>query len=255
MIELTRYEEFAVLTLSRPEVLNALSFKQLAFLDTALDEVEASDARCLIVTGAGEKAFCAGADISELSGRGVEQELNGTLHGQRVISRLETLRQPSIALVQGYALGGGCEVSLACTFRLATSRARFGLPEVKLGLVPGYGGTQRLARLIGTAAALDVMMSGRFVEAEEALRLGLINRIVPDADRLGHAIEFGRGFTSWSLSALRFIRDSVRVGVGMPLKDALEVEAQLSSLSYRTEDGREGLQAFLAKRTPRFIDR
>lgn len=255
MIDLSRHDEFAILTLNRPAVLNALSFEVLDRLKVRLDEVEASDARCLIVTGAGEKAFCAGADISELAGRTVEQELDGTLNGQQIISRLETLRQPSIALVNGYALGGGCELSLACTFRLATPRARFGLPEVKLGLVPGYGGTQRLSRLIGSAAALDIMMSGRFVDAEEALRLGLVSKVISGDDALAQAVTFARTFSQWSLPALRFIRDAVRLGAGIPLKEALEIEAQLSALSYRTEDGREGLQAFLAKRPPEFVDR
>lgn len=255
MIDLSAHDEFAVLTLNRPAVLNALSFEMLDLLDARLDEVDASDARCLIITGAGEKAFCAGADISELAGRTVEQELDGTIKGQRVISRLETLRQPSIALVNGYAFGGGCELSLACTFRLAFAGARFGLPEVKLGLVPGYGGTQRLTRLIGLPRALEVMMSGRFVEADEALRLGLVDRVLSAEDPLAQAIEFGRNFTRWSLPALRFIRDAARLGAGMPLPQALEIEAQISALSYRTDDGREGLDAFLAKRPPRFQDR
>lgn len=255
MIEISRQDEFAVLTLNRPQVLNALSFDQLARLERALSEVEASDARCLIVTGAGDKAFCAGADVSELAGRTLAEELDGTRLGQRVISRLETLRQPSIALVNGHALGGGCELALACTFRVATPRARFGLPEVKLGLVPGYGGTQRLPRLVGMAVALDVMMSGRSVEAEEALRIGLVNRIAASQDPLAEAMAFGRTFSRWSLQALRLIRDAVRVGAALPLPEALEVEAQLSTLSYRTQDGREGLEAFLAKRPPRFEDR
>ncbi|MGE0628473.1 MAG: enoyl-CoA hydratase/isomerase family protein [Hyphomicrobiaceae bacterium] len=255
VIELSRRDEFAVLTLNRPAVLNALSFQVLDLIDARLDEIEASDARCLIVTGAGDKAFCAGADISQLADRTVEQELVGTRKGQRVIGRLETLRQPTIALVNGYALGGGCELALACTFRLATPRARFGLPEVKLGLVPGYGGTQRLSRVIGHPVALEVMMSGRFIEADEALRLGLVNRILMEGDALAESMEFGRSFTRWSLPALRFIRDAVRQGAGVPLHEALEIEAQMSTLSYRTEDGREGLQAFLSKRVPRFNDR
>jgi enoyl-CoA hydratase len=255
MIDLSRHEEFAVLTLNRPAVLNALSFELLDLLEARLDDIEASDARCLIITGAGDKAFCAGADISELAGRTVEQELDGTMEGQRIIGRLETLRQATIALVNGYALGGGCELSLACTFRLATPRARFALPEVKLGLVPGYGGTQRLTRLIGLSRALEVMMSGRFVEADEALRLGLVDRVLSDGNPLAQAIEFGRSFTCWSLPALRFIRDAARQGAGIPLHQALEIEAQVSALSYRTDDGREGLSAFLAKRSPRFQDR
>lgn len=255
MIDLSRKDEFAVLTFNRPEVLNALSFAQLERLDRTLDAVEASDARCLILTGAGDRAFCAGADVSELSGRSLAEELDGTRLGQRIVGRLETLRVPSIALVHGHALGGGCEVALAATFRIATPRARFGLPEVKLGLVPGYGGTQRLSRLIGPAAALEIMMSGRSVDADEALRIGLVNRIATSGEPLEEAVAFGRTFTRWSLQALRLIRDAVRVGGGLPLPEALEVEAQLSALSYRTDDGREGLSAFIAKRAPRFQDR
>lgn len=243
------------MTLNRPDVLNALCFELLDALESRLDEIDRSDARCVIFTGAGGKAFSAGADIKELVGRTVHEELEGTRKGQRVLSRLESLRQPSIALVDGYALGGGCELSLACTFRLATPRARFGLPEVKLGLVPGYGGTQRLPRLIGVPLALEVMLSGRFIEAEEALRAGLVSRVVDAEGALDAAMAFGRTFCANSLMATRFIRDAVRLGVQMPLQDGLEVEAQLSSLSYRTEDGREGLQAFIEKRRPKVADR
>lgn len=255
MLELSRRDEFAVLTLSRPAVLNALNFELLLQLEHRLDEVEAGDARCLIVTGAGDKAFCAGADISELSCRTPQQELDTTLNGQRVISRLSRLRQPTIALVNGYALGGGCELSLACTFRVATPKARFGLPEIKLGLVPGYGGTQRLPRLIGLSVALEAMLSGRFIEAEEALRLGLVNRVFDASDAIAKTMEFGRQFTSWSLVAQRLIRDAAMQGLALPLADGLNIEALASTLSYRTDDGREGLEAFLAKRSPHFTDK
>lgn len=255
MIECTRSGEFSILTLNRPDVLNALCFELLDSLESQLDAVSRSDARCLIVTGAGGKAFSAGADIKELVGRSVREELDGTRKGQRVLSKLEALRQPSIALVDGYALGGGCELSLACTFRLATPGAKFGLPEVKLGLVPGYGGTQRLPRLVGVPLALEVMLSGRFIGAEEALRAGLVSRIVDPEGGLEAAMEFGRTFCANSLMATGFIRDAVRLGGQMPLQDGLEVEAQLSSLSYRTEDGREGLQAFIDKRRPSVTDR
>ena len=171
------------------------------------------------------------------------------------MGRLVTLRQPTIALVQGYALGGGCELALACTFRLATQKARFGLPEVKLGLVPGYGGTQRLQRLVGPAVALEIMMSGRFVDAQEALHIGLVNRVLGTADPLAEAMDFGRGFTGWSLAALGLIREAVRQGQDLSLSDALEAEANLSTLSFRTEDGAQGVAAFLGKRQPRFVDR
>lgn len=253
-IDLTRIDEIALITLNRPQSLNALSYAMIRDLGSALDAVETSDARALIITGAGDKAFCAGADIGELMGRTIEQEYAGTFLGQATFSRLERLRVPSIALVNGYALGGGCELSLACTFRLATAKARFGLPEVKLGLVPGYGGTQRLPRLIGLGAALEIMLSGRFVEAEEAVRIGLVNHIVSE-EPLQQAIAYARQFTSFSLLALRLIRDAAMRGVDTTLAEGLRIEADLSTVSMESADGKEGAAAFLAKRAPQFKDR
>lgn len=255
MLDLAYRDDCAILTLNRPEVLNALSFDLLDRMEALLGEIEASAARCLIVTGAGSKAFCAGADIDKLAGRTLEAELNGTRRGQQVFDRLERLRLPSIAYVNGYALGGGCELALACTFRLASPRARFGLPEVKLGLVPGYGGTQRLTRLIGAGRALELMLGGGMMAAEEALATGLVNRIVPEEEGLDGAVAFAAQFTDKSLVAMSLIREAVRLGADLPLPDALAIEAQLSVLSYRTADGQEGLDAFLNKRTPRFTDR
>jgi enoyl-CoA hydratase len=227
----------------------------LTALDRLLVEIEASDARCIIITGAGEKAFCAGADIKNLGGRTLTQVYEGTVLGQRVFSRLATLRVPSIALINGLALGGGCELALACTFRLATSRARIGLPEIKLGLVPGFGGTQRLARLIGVSRALEIMMSGRFVDAQEANQIGLVNRVLPDGEpAVSEAIAFGSAFTQWSLSTQRLIREATTRGLDMSLSDGLELEAQLSTLSFQSEDGKEGIAAFVAKRSPRILD-
>lgn len=253
-VDLTHIDEIALITLNRPQSLNALSYAMIHEFAGVLDEVEKSDARVLIITGAGDKAFCAGADISELMGRTIEQEYAGTFLGQATFSRLERLRVPSIALVNGYALGGGCELSLACTFRLATAKACFGLPEVKLGLVPGYGGTQRLPRLIGLGRALDIMMSGRFVAAEEAVRIGLVSRIVSE-DPLEEAIAYARQFTSFSLMALRLIRDAAVRGVDTTLSEGLRIEADLSTLSMRSADGKEGAAAFIAKRAPSFKDR
>jgi len=253
-IELTRHEEIAVLRLNRPDRLNALSMGMIEEIDRVLDEVDASDARALVITGAGEKAFCAGADIQELMGRSIEQEYRGTWNGQQVFARLDRFRMPSIALVNGYALGGGCELAMACTFRLATARARFGLPEIKLGLVPGYGGTQRLPRLVGLGKALEVMLSGRFVEAEEALRIGLVNQIV-EGDALPAALAWARQFTGFSLLAGRLIRDAAQRGMAMPLAEGLRLEADLSTVSMESVDGKEGVQAFLAKRQAQFQDR
>ena len=255
MVSITRSAEFAIVTLDRPKVLNALNQETLHQLDGLLSEIEGSDARGVIFTGAGETAFCAGADISELVGRDLPSAYEGTLLGQRVFTRIESLKQPSIALVEGLALGGGCELALACTFRLATATARFGLPEIKLGLVPGYGGTQRLARLIGLSRALEVLMSGRFVGTDEAYRVGLINRILNSNEpALAQAMTFGRDFTRWSLSTQRLIREAARRGLDMSLNDGLELEAQLSTLSFLSNDGREGLAAFLEKRQAHVSD-
>ena len=255
MIDLKRIDEFAILTLNRPQVLNALNREMMGMLKVVLEQVEASDARCLIITGAGDRAFCAGADISELCNRPVESELDHTLAGQDIMSQLEALRQPSIALVNGHALGGGCELALAATFRLATARARFGLPEIKLGLVPGFGGTQRLARLIGLPSALEMMMSARSVDAEEALRLRLVSRVLAADDPMSQALSFGRQFTGFSLLTQRLIRDVALRGLGQSLQQGLFLEAQVSTLSFRSEDGQEGLQAFLEKRKPVVKDR
>lgn len=253
-IDLTRIDELALITLNRPQVHNALSYALLRELGEILDAVETSDARALIITGAGEKAFCAGADINELTGRSISDAYAGTLLGQQTFCRLDQLRIPSIALVNGYALGGGCELALACTFRLATPQARFGLPEIKLGLIPGYGGTQRLPRLIGLPMALEILMSGRFVDAEEAVRLGLANRIVA-RNPLDEAVDYARQFSGHSLLTLRLVRDAAQRAFSTPFADGLRIEADLSTLSMESLDGKEGARAFLEKRKPRFQDR
>src|SRR3954453_20562779 len=177
-IQLTRLDEFALITLNRPDALNALSFGLIDDLARALDEVGRSDARALLITGAGAKAFCAGADIKELTGRSITEQKRGAELGQATFARIERLPMPSVAVINGYAFGGGLEMALACTFRIATRNAKMGLPEVKLGLIPGYGGTQRLPRAIGEARAMEMILTGRAIDAEEAYRIGLVQRIV-----------------------------------------------------------------------------
>jgi len=253
-IDISRQDEFAVITLRRPEVLNALSQTVLRQLSDALDTVEASDARALLITGAGDRAFSAGADIQELVDRTVAQRYEATHHGQRVFSRLENLRIPSIALVNGYALGGGCELALACTFRIASPNAKFGLPEVKLGLVPGYGGTQRLPRLVGLARALDIMVSGRMVDALEAERIGLVSHIA-DGDLMEAGATYARRFSGNGLLAIRLIRDSALRGIDTSLAEGLRIEADLSTVSMLSDDGIEGVRAFIDKRKPKVTDR
>jgi enoyl-CoA hydratase len=253
-IHLTRIDELALITLDRPEVLNALNFELLRDLGAAVDQVAAGDARALIVIGAGDRAFCAGADINELMGRSLQAQREGTAIGQAIFSKLDALPIPSIALINGYAFGGGLELALACTFRLAARTAQLGLPEIKLGLIPGYGGTQRLPRLIGEARALEIILTGRTVEAEEAERIGLVNRLT-DGELIEAGKSFAREMTGHSLLALSFARDAVQRGRAFPLKEGLEIEADLNTLAFQTADAVEGMVAFLEKRKPIFRDR
>ena len=212
------------------------------------------DARALLVTGADDRAFCAGADIKELMDRSLRAQREGAAFGQAIFAKLDTLPILSIALINGYVFGGGLELALACTFRLSVRSARLGLPEIKLGLIPGYGGTQRLPRLIGEARALEIILTGRPVEAEEAERIGLVNRIV-EGDLLEAGANFAREMTGYSLRALRLARDAVHRGLAFPLKDRLEIEADLNILAFQTADAVEGMLAFLKKRKPVFRDR
>jgi enoyl-CoA hydratase len=253
-VQLTRQDEFALITLDRPDALNALSSAVLRELAQAFDQVAESDARALIVTGAGAKAFCAGADIKELTGRSLTEQRRDAAFGQTVLARLDTLPMPSVAAINGYAFGGGLELALACTFRIAAPAAKMGLPEIKLGLIPGYGGTQRLPRAVGEARALEMIMTGRTVDAEEALRIGLIHRIA-DGDPVQAALAFARGFSGYGLPALRLARDAVKRALDVPLHQGLGIEADLNTLAFQTQDAVEGMTAFMEKRKPRFQDK
>ena len=254
MVNLTRDGDLAVITLDRPEALNALSFAIIRDIGAAIDAAADWDIRALVFTGAGEKAFCAGADIKELIGRELMAERSGAELGQRTFARLDTFKVPSIAAINGYAFGGGLELAMACTFRIAAPRAKMGLPEIKLGLIPGYGGTQRLPRLVGEARALEMVLTGRTVGAEEALAMGLVNRLA-EGDVLAAAKAFAAEFTGYGLPALSFAREAVQRALGTPLSEGLRIEADLSTLAYRTHDAAEGLAAFVDKRKPTFQDR
>ena len=253
-VELTRTEDAAVLTLTRPEALNALSFAILGEIGAALEEVAAMEGvRVLFVTGAGEKAFCAGADIPELRGRSLMAQQKGAELGQQVFARLDTLPVASVALINGYAFGGGLELAMACSFRLAAPGAKMGLPEIKLGLIPGYGGTQRLPRLVGQSRALEMILTGRTVAAEEALAMGLVDRVF-EGDLLAAGREFAARFTRYGLPALYLARQAVLRAGDLPLAEGLRAEAELSTLAYRTADAEEGMAAFAEKRKPEFRD-
>jgi enoyl-CoA hydratase len=252
-IHLNRIDELALITLDRPEALNALSFGQLQDLSRMIDTLADSDARALLVTGAGDRAFSAGADVKELMGRTLVEQRAGAMLGQSVLAKLDQLRMPSIALINGYAFGGGLELALACTFRLAAPSAQLGFPEIKLGLIPGYGGTQRLPRLIGEARATELILTGRTVSAAEAERIGMINRIV-DSDLVAAGQAFAREMTGFSLPVLGLARDAIRRAHDLPLHDGLKIEADLSTLAFQTEDAAEGMTAFVEKRKPVFKD-
>ena len=253
-VELTRIEEFALITLNRPEALNALSVQVVKDIGAAIDEAAASDARALLITGAGEKAFCAGADISEFMGRNIVEAIAATELGQNTFAKLDSLTIPSVAVINGFALGGGLELATACTLRVATANAKLGVPEIKLGLIPGYGGTQRLPRLVGQGRALDMVMTGRMVAAEEALSMGLINRLV-EAPAIDGAIAYAREFAGFSLPVLRYGREAVMRADQSALAEGLLIERDLNTLAFQGEDAIEGATAFLEKRAPDFKDR
>ncbi len=253
-VEYSRIDELALITLNRPEALNALSVQVVREIGDAIDKAAASDARALIITGAGEKAFCAGADISEFMGRNVVEALEAAEFGQNTFAKLDNLRIPSLAVINGYALGGGLELATACTLRVATANANLGVPEIKLGLIPGYGGTQRLPRLIGQGRALDMVMTGRMVGTDEALGMGLINRIV-EAPALNGAVEYAREFAGFSLPVLRYGREAVMRADQSSLSDGLQIERDLNTLAFQGEDSKEGATAFLEKRAPKFQDK
>lgn len=254
MIDVEYRDGFAIIRFNRPDALNSLNADGLAGLETTLEDISTSKARALILTGEGNRAFCAGADINELGPRSAEQVRNASRRGQAIGLQIENLPFPSVALLNGYALGGGLELSLACTFRLATPNAKLGFPEVKLGICTGWGGTQRLPRLIPLQSALDLLMSGRLIDAEEALKLGLIHSLV-EGDPITGAIHFMERFTANSLPAMCLVREAVLRATEQNLEQGFRTESDLSTLSYQLEDSAEGVAAFLEKRAPNFTDR
>jgi enoyl-CoA hydratase len=241
----------AVITLNRPKVLNALNAALLTDLDSALDTLAIDDTvRALIVTGAGEKAFAAGADIQELAGlSGVDGQALA-LHGQKIFGKLEMLGKPVIAAINGFTLGGGCELALAASIRIASEAAKLGQPEVKLGLIPGYGGSQRLPRLVGKGAGLKLLLTGEMVGAQEALRIGLVDEVVPAAELMARAKALASTIASMAPIAVRQCLAAVRDGYDLPLNEALAHEAALFGICCGTADKTEGTRAFLEKRKP-----
>jgi enoyl-CoA hydratase/carnithine racemase len=242
-----------ILTVNRPRVLNALNTRTLDELREVMLACQADDGvRAVIVTGAGGKAFVAGADIGELAALTPAGGLEYARRGQGLFDLVAGLGKPVIAAINGYALGGGCELAMACTIRIAADVARLGQPEVHLGLIPGFGGTQRLARLVGAGRALELMLTGEQIAAPEAWRLGLVNRVVPAADLMAEALALATRLAAKAPIAVRYILEAVETGLGMPLPAAQRLEATLFGLAASTEDMREGTRAFLEKRQAAF---
>ena len=249
-------DSIAYVTLNRPKVLNALNKKTWADLRTAFEAArDDASVRGVILTGAGDKAFIAGADISELASvTAVEAEESSTF-GQEVLNLVENLGKPVIAAINGFALGGGCETAMACTIRVASEHAKFGQPEVKLGLIPGGGGTQRMPRLVGKGRALQIILSGEIISAQEAYRIGLVNEVVPAADVITRAEAILKQIFSNAPIAVKYSLEAVNKGLETSVAEGLSLEASLFGLCAGTEDKREGTQAFLQKRAPQFQGR
>jgi enoyl-CoA hydratase len=242
-------EPLAVITLNRPKVLNALNAATLRELDTTIAELSArQQIRAILLTGAGEKAFAAGADIHELAKVSAIEGHQLALRGQQIFDRIENCGKPVIACINGFALGGGCELAMACTFRIASENAKFGQPEVKLGIIPGYGGSQRLPRLVGKGAALKLILTGEIIPALEALRIGLVEEVVAPEQLLSRAEQLAQSIAAVAPLAVEKSIVAVNAGYDLPLRQALDLEASLFSLCCSTEDKAEGTSAFLEKR-------
>ncbi|MFN2400486.1 MAG: enoyl-CoA hydratase-related protein [Gemmatimonadaceae bacterium] len=249
-------DRIAFVTVNRPDKLNALNDQTIGELDQAIGEVsERADIGGAIVTGAGSKAFVAGADIAELSTQTTLDGRERALRGQRVFSRFESSTKPTIAAINGYALGGGCELALACHLRIAAQGARFGLPEVTLGIGPGYGGTQRLPRLIGKGRALQLILTGEMIDADEACRIGLVNKVVPAAELQDSAEVMLRRILSQGPVAVALCIEAVNRGLEVTTQEGLAMEANHFGLLASTSDMTEGMRAFLEKRPARFEGR
>jgi enoyl-CoA hydratase/carnithine racemase len=255
-ILLERGAGIATVTINRPRVLNALNaqtFDELrrVFLDLRHD----ADVRAVVLTGAGDRAFVAGADINELSVQTPDGGRDRAMRGQHVLDLIENLGKPVVAAINGYALGGGCELAMACTIRIAADTAKLGQPEINLGIIPGYGGTQRLARLVGRGRALDLLLSGDQVSAAEAHRIGLVDRVVAAGDLTAEARKLAHALALKAPVAMRYIIEAVNRGLQMPLAEGQAFEATLFGLVSATDDMREGTRAFLEKRKPEFKGR
>jgi enoyl-CoA hydratase len=246
----------AVVTINRPKVLNALNMATIEELQLAFTAIQNdAEIRVVLLTGAGEKAFVAGADISELQKQDATTGKAYAHKGQAVLDLIENLGKPVLACINGFALGGGCELAMACTMRVASENAKLGQPEVKLGVVPGYGGTQRLPRLVGKGMAMQIILTGEMISAAEALSIGLVNEVVAPAALLPRAEEIAHKIIANAPLAVQYAMEAVNKGTQMTLAEGLHLEATLFALTCATDDKAEGTTAFLEKRPPQFQGR
>ena len=249
-------DRIALLTLNQPEILNALNQTTLEELEEAfLQRLAQDDVGAVIVTGAGDKAFAAGADIKELAALDPLEARVKSRQGHRLLEVIEGFPKPVIAAINGFCLGGGCELALACHIRIAAESAQIGLPEVKLGLIPGYGGTQRLPRLVGKGKAMEMILSGESIGAQEAQRIGLVNGVVPLKDLISRCRELATRILANGPLAVRYCIEAINSGLDMSLQEATRLEASLFSLCCATQDMKEGTRAFLEKKKPQFKGR
>jgi enoyl-CoA hydratase len=252
-ILLEKKNSIAYVTLNRPKVLNALNMATMEELRAAFTDIKNdSSIRVAIMTGSGEKAFIAGADIGELAKNDAVSAKEYTHKGQSVLDLIENLGKPVIACINGFALGGGCEIAMACTMRLASENAKLGQPEVKLGIIPGYGGTQRLPRLVGKGMAMQLVLAGEMISAQEAHRIGLVNEVTAAGDLIPRAEAIAQKIIANAPLAVQYAMEAVNKGMEMTLAEGLYLEAALFGVACATEDKKEGTTAFLEKRAAQF---
>jgi enoyl-CoA hydratase/carnithine racemase len=255
-IKISKEDSIAILTIDRPPV-NALNIEAMSELDQAVEEMQKdAQVKVIIITGAGSMAFVAGADVNIIGQIKSAQEGEAlALQGQKILNRIENSSKVVIAAINSMCLGGGNELIMACHLRVASDRARFGQPEINLGIIPGFGGTQRLARLCGTSRAMELVLTGDVITAQEAHRIGLVNRVVPEAELLRQTLHLAKKIASKGQVAVRLAVKAINEGVNVPLQAGLQLEAKLFSQTCETLDRSEGVKAFLEKRQPKFQDR
>jgi len=248
LIQYEARDQIGILTIHRPEALNALNPQVLEELDAALDAVDQTVVRCLIITGAGDKAFAAGADISQMATASKEGGVAYSQMGNVLFRKIETFPIPVIAAINGFALGGGCELAMSCDIRLASEKALFGQPEVGLGITPGFGGTQRMARLIGAGRAKELIYTGRNMKAAEALAVGLVEAVYPPEELMAEAEKLARRIAGNAPIAVRICKKSINEGLETDIDSGIAIEVKNFATCFETHDQREGMAAFLEKR-------